>query len=42
MQRHNKILTGVLTGALALSADPMALVTTANYSDSNVTSGSAA
>ena len=42
MQKRNKVLAGVLTGALVLSAGPMALAATANYNDSSVTGGSAA
>ena len=36
MQKRNKVLAGVLTGALVLSAGPMALAATANYNDSSV------
>ena len=42
MQKRNKVLAGVLTGALVLSAGPMALAATANYNDSSVTGSSAA
>ena len=42
MQKRNKVLAGVLTGALVLSAGPMAVAATANYNDSSVTGGSAA
>ena len=31
MQKRNKVLAGVLTGALVLSAGPMALAATAEY-----------
>ena len=41
MQKRKTILAGVLSGALLLSACPLALAATENYNDSSVTGGSA-